>query len=155
MPGPIPWPGWSRADEKDGQTERWEGFYVEGDIDRLRTAGPVTQPDWKEEGEYPSLVPYPEGEARRQEVIRVFDAWAAACQEVRDVVGFTAVAKATDAACKVLNNVEDIVERLPARTVAGLVAKARWTVDVADATGSDDPLDRFVRQVAAFGQVAS
>lgn len=131
------------------------GFYVESDIDRLRAASPVTRPEWKEEGKLPSPVPYPEGEARRQEVIKAFDAWEAARQEVRDAVGLTAAAQASDVAGEVLNDVEDLIERLPARTVAGLVAKARWALVVAEATGSDEPIIRVVWQLAAFDEAAS
>ena len=136
----------------DGRTR---GFFVRGDIDRMRDADPVTELAWTSEGERMPPVPHPKGEARRQAIIASHDRWAAECAAVDEAVGLLAAARANDAACEVLNAAEDALERLSPCTLPGLVAKARWAVGVGDAAGSDDPLALFAREVAAFGGVVA
>jgi hypothetical protein len=145
--------------EPSGREKRpdgtWNGYFVQGDVDRLRATDPVILPAWTDDGEPLPGVPYPEGEARRQEVIGAHDAWQVECAAINDAVGLTDAIRANDAACAVLNEAEDEVERLPARTTAGLAAKARWVASAFEDGGSIDTLERFVQQMAAFGEVAS
>ncbi len=125
------------------------------DVRRLREAAPLTK--WHSpDDETPSArVPDPVGEARRCQIIEAHGAWDAECRAVADRVGYTAAVRANEAACGALNDAEGAVMALPARTVAGLAAKAAWIVAQVERGAMENVPDDFVRQVATFGGVAS
>lgn len=143
--------GLKASGREKGPDGRIKGFFVQGDVDRLRDADPVTELAWTSEGERLPPVPYPKGEARRQAIIASHDRWAAECAAVDEAVGLLAAVRTNDAACEVLNDAEDALERLSPCTLPGLVARARWAVETGDAAGSDGPLVTFAREVAALG----
>ena len=134
---------------------RRRSYFDHDDIRRLREASPLTA--WHSpDDETPSpRIPDPVGEARRRQIIEAHDAWEVERTAVADRVGYTAATAANEAACGALNDAEGAVMALPARTVAGLAAKAAWIVAQVERGAMENVPDDFAIQVAAFGGVAS
>ena len=125
------------------------------DVKRLRKASPLMK--WHSLSDETPLVrvPDPAGEIRRQQILEAHDAWEAERRAVADRAGYTAAVTANETACEAANAAENGVMALPARTVAGLVAKAAWIMAQVESGAMENVPDDFVRQVAAFSEVAS
>ena len=131
-------------------------FFTTEDVEQLRNSSPVTQ--WAMVGDDVQPTPRepdPKGEARRQEIIAAHDGWERARTAAEDATGYTAEVEVTRAAAAAVNAAEDAVALCQPRTVAGLVRKAAWVADLLSRdAAAEDLAETFVRQVAAFGEVA-
>lgn len=101
-----------------------------------------------------TFTPYQvEQDARRREIIAAHAAWQAQVDEAQAATGYDALCDRLDVAWNALGAIEREIMRMPARTLAGLCAKAALAAEVADRRELEHvPVD-FAREVAAF-QVA-
>lgn len=92
-----------------------------------------------------------------REIVESHDRWHAECGEVDARTGLAAAQQARRAAVVALRGVEGEIGETEARTLPGLQAKALWVAEhiAADPYADEDLGETFVRQVAAFGEVAT
>lgn len=96
-------------------------------------------------------------EARRTEILTVFDGWRTECAEVDRQNGVVAAEEAKRATTVELwAAVHDIQGAVP-HTIEGLRAKAAWLADYLAVSPLDESsmCEAFARQVAGFGEAAS
>ncbi len=137
--------GSGREQRSDG---RVRGFFIPGDVERLRAAGSVMELTWDDEGQPLPPMSNPCGEKRRQEILAVYDAWEAEKQAVSDQVGLTAAAAEDDRLYEVVWSLRHEIRATQPATLVGLCAKARWVLTLADFEDDDE---QVVRDLAAFG----
>ena len=126
-------------------------YFTPGDVERLRAAGPVMGLVWSEDGRPLPLERNPRGEARRLEILAAHDAWKAEKRALADRIGLTAAEAEDDRLYAAVWSLREAIRRTRPVTIAGLCAKARW----ADPLSDSEEDEQIVRDLAAFGQVAS
>ncbi len=133
QPAALLW-RWSDVEHEVGpasgkvQVERGtrRGSFACHDVERLRTAPPLTKWGRFADDEEPCRVPDPAGEARRWEIVEAHDAWMAEKKALADRIGLTEANAACDRLSDIVCDIEmAIMDRAPV-TLDGFRAKARW-----------------------------
>ena len=105
---------------------RYRGLFNHNDVERLRTAPPLTKWGPSADGEEPYRVPDPAGETRRWEIVEAHDAWMSEKKALADRIGLTEANAACDRLSDIVCDIEmAIMDRAPV-TLDGFRAKARW-----------------------------
>lgn len=120
-------------------------FFNLDDLDRLRDAEPMTSMVLDEDGQSLRPVSNLAGEARRREVVEVYDRWLADRKAVDDRLGLTAAEAAEEPLCAAMEEAEAAVEAHLPTTLASMQAKAAWVLARCDRA---DAALAFLRQIA-------
>ena len=126
-------------------------YFTPGDVERLRAAGPVMGLVWSEDGRPLPLERNPRGEARRLEILAAYDAWKAEKRALSNHIGLTAAEAEDDRLYTAVWSLREAIRGTRPVTITGLCAKARW----ADPLSDSEEDEQIVRDLAAFGEVAS
>jgi hypothetical protein len=97
--------------------------------------------------------PWPEAQARADEIVTAFDAWQSEKQRRRDASGLTTALSAVDGARRAYRKARDELIRIPARTMEGVIAKAACVIEsfYADEDGQEQLAEDVEGAFAGLG----